>query len=452
MQYFRKIGLVLIAACAFSGSIPAFAAGTDAGSSVVNSVTLDYTVAGGAPISETAAATFVVDRKLALNVTATDTNYVSIAPGQEFTGQTGVPALNFTVTNNGNDDTSVLLGVIDQNGVGSGGFAGPPTGAGPFPFFDDDAILVAIDTDGNGLYDDGVDTVLTPIGSNLYDLDAALGTQLLEDATTTILVVADVPAAAAADEIATYTLVAGHYTGPQLPVGGDDNGNDAPGFSGATDVVDDPATVQVVFADTGLNDPEDLVFDFNNSTGGTTTDVASNGQDSDTSAYIVLSTGVLLVKTSQTVWDPVSNLQFYDAAGGLSGDNPKAIPGAVVMYVIAAKNGEPTGAAPATLSFLRDNVPTPAVSVGNTGSATINTPTSLTIDVDPSPNVDNVVFTLPGSIDDGQVTVVSCQNTNTTQAFAADPNEIDVTAATLGTCQGQETAFVLYFVTINDAI
>lgn len=342
--------------------------------------------------------------------------------------------------------------MIDQNGVGSGGFAGPPTGGGPYPFFDEDAILVAIDTDGNGLYDDGVDTVLTPIGSNLYDLDAALGSQLLEDDTTTVLVVADVPASAAADEIATYTLVAGHYTGAQVPVAGDDNGNDAPGFSGATDVVDDPATVQVVFADAGFNASEDLVFDFNNATGGTTTDVASNGQDSDTSAYIILSTGVLLVKTSQTVWDPVSNLQFYDAAGALSGDNPKAIPGAVVMYVIAAKNGEPLGAAPATLSFLRDNVPTPAVSLGNTGSAVINTPTSLTIDVDPSANVDNVVFTLPGSIDDDQVTVVNCQSSNSTQAYAADPNEIDVTSATLGTCQGQETAFVLYFVTINDAI
>jgi len=66
-------------------------------------------------------------------------------------------------------------------------------------------------------------------------------------------------------------------------------------------------------------------------------------------------------------------------------------------------------------------------------------------------NVDNVVFTLPGSIDDSQVTVVSCQSSNTTQAFSADPNEVDVAAATLGTCQGQETAFVLYFVTINDA-
>jgi len=451
MQYFRKIGLSLIAACAFAGSVPVFAAGTDAGSSVVNSVSLEYTVSGGPPISETADATFVVDRKLALNVTATDSNYVSVAPGQEFIGQTGVPALNFTVTNNGNDDTSVLLGLVDQNGVGSGSFAGPPTGGGPYPFFDEDAILVAIDTDGNGLYDDGVDTVLAPIGSNVYDLDAGLGSQLAEDGTTTILVVADVPSAAAADEIATYTLVASHYTGAQVPVPGDDNGNNAPGFSGATDVADDPATVQVVFADAGFNSSEDLVFDFNSSTGGATTDVASNGQDSDTSAYIILPTGVFLVKTSQTVWDPISDQQFFDAGGAVSGDNPKAIPGAVVMYVIAAKNGELAGTSPADLSFLRDNVPTPALTVGNTSSTVINTPTSLTIDVDPSANVDNVVFTLPGSIDDSQVTVVDCKNGISTQAFAADPNEVDVSSATLGTCDGQETAFVLYFATINDA-
>ena len=451
MQYFRKIGLGLIATCALSGSISAFAVGTDAGSSVVNSVSLEYTVAGGAPISETADATFVVDRKLALNVTATDTNYVSVGPGQAFAGQTGVPALTFTVTNNGNDDTSVLLGVLDQNGVGSSSFAGPPSGGGPYPFFDEDALLLAIDVDGNGLYDSGIDTDLVAIGSNVYDLDAGLGSQLAEDDTTTILVVADIPGSAAADEIATYTLVASHYTGAQVPVAGDDNGNDAPGFTGATDVVDDPTSVQVVFADAGFNASEDLVFDFNASTGGTTTDVASNGQDSDTSAFIVLTTGVFLVKTSQTVWDPVSELQFYDAAGAVSGDNPKAIPGAVVMYVIALKNGELAGAAPADLSFLRDDIPTPELAPGNTGSAVINLPTSLTIDVDPSTEVDNVVFTLPGSISDDQVTIVDCNNGIATQTFAADPNEIDVPSATLGSCEGQESAFILYFATINDA-
>ncbi len=450
MQYFRKIGPGLIAACALAGAAPAFAAGTDAGSSVVNSVSLEYTVGGGSAITETADATFVVDRKLALNVTATDTNYVSVAPGQEFSGQTGVPALNFTVSNTGNDGTSVLLGVIDQNGVGVGAFAGPPTGGGPYPSFDEDAILVAIDIDGNGLYDDGVDTILTPLASGVYDLDAGLGGQLAEDATATILVVADVPSAAAADEIATYTLVATHYTGAQVAIAGDDNGNNAPGFTGATDVADDPATVQVVFADVGPFSSEDLVFDFNTPTAGATTDVASNGQDSDTSAYIILPPGILLVKTSQTVWDPISDLQFYDGTGAVSGDNPKAIPGAVVMYVIAAKNGELSGGATAALSFLRDNVPTPAVALGNTSTEVLNLPTSITIDVDPSAAVDNVTFTLPGSINDDQITVVDCKNGNSSQAFSADPNEVDVTGATLGSCDPQETAFVLYFVTIND--
>ena len=451
MQYFRKIGQGLIVACAVAGSIPSFAAGTDAGSSVVNSVSLEYTVGGGPPISETANATFVVDRKLALNVEATDSNYVSVAPGQEFAGQTGVPALGFTVTNTGNDATSVLLGVVDQDGVGVSAFAGPPTGAGPFPSFNEDAILVAIDTDGNGLFDDGVDTVLTPNGSGVYDLDAGLGSQLGEDISTSVLLVVDVPGTATVDQIATYSLVATHYTGAQQPIEGDDNGNNAPGFTGAVDVADDPATVEVVFADVGPHSSEDLVYDFNASTGGTTTDVPNNGQDSDTSAYIILPPGVLLVKTSQTVWDPVSGLQFFDATGAVSGDNPKAIPGAVVMYVIAAKNDELLGGGTISLSFLQDNIPTPAVSVGNTSTETINMPTSLTIDVDPSADVDNVTFTLPGSIDDDLITIVTCSNSNTSQAFTADPNEIDVSSATLGTCAPQETAFVLYFVTINDA-
>lgn len=450
MQYFRKIGSSLITICALAGAVPVFAAGTDAGSSVVNSVSLEFTVGGGLPMLETANATFVVDRKLALNVTATDTNYVSILPGQEFTGATGVPALNFTVQNTGNDDTSVLLGLIDQNGVAVGAFAGPPTGAGPFPTFDEDAILVAIDDNGNGVYDEGADTVL-PLVNGVYDLDAGMGGQLAEDAVVTVLVVADVPAAAVADEIATYSLVATHYTGAQVAVAGDDNGINAPGFTGATDVADDPSTVQVVFADVGPFETEDLVFDFATPAAGTTTDVASNGQDSDTSSYIIAAVEVLLVKTSQTVFDPVSGEQFYDTAGALSGDFPKAIPGAVVMYVIAAKNPEALGAATAALGFLRDNVPTPSVLVGNPAGVPINLPASLTIDVDPTATVDNVTFTLPGSVDNNQVVVVNCAGIISTQAFTADPNEIDIAPADLGSCAPQESAFVLYFVTINDA-
>jgi len=41
--------------------------------------------------------------------------------------------------------------------------------------------------------------------------------------------------------------------------------------------------------------------------------------------------------------------------------------------------------------------------------------------------------------------------TVTSQPFGADPLEVDVAAATLGSCDAQETAYVVYFVTINDA-
>jgi len=452
MQYFRKIGSGLIAACALLGATPAFAAGTDAGTNVVNSVSLEYTVGGGAAITETADATFVVDQKLALDVTATDTNYVGISPGQEFTGG-GVPALNFTVENTGNSATSVLLGVVDQGGIGVTGFAGPPTGP-LYTSFSEDALLVAIDENANGVYDDGVDTVL-PISAGVYDLDAGLaggaGAQLAEDASVTILVVADVPATAAAEEIATYSLVATHYTGAQVAVTGDDNGNDAPGFTGATDIADDPTTVQIVFADVGPFSTEDLTFDFSTPTGGTTVDEASNGQDSDTSSYVIIAAGVLLEKVSQIIWDPVSAVQHYDGTGAVSGDFPKSIPGAVVMYVIAAKNIALPGGAATALSFLRDNVPQASVANGNTSAEVLNLPTSFTLDVDPGTAVENVTLTFPGSVNDDEITVVDCDGTVTSQPFGADPLEVDVSAAILGSCDAQETAYVVYFVTINDA-
>ncbi len=453
MQYFRRIGPGLIAACALAGASPVFAAGTDANTEVVNSVSLEYTVGGGPAITETADATFRVDQKLALDVTATDTNYVGVSPGQEFTGG-GVPALNFTVENTGNSATNVLLGVVDQNGTGVTGFAGPPTGP-TFTSFNDDALLVAIDTNGNGLYDDGVDVILTP-SAGVYDLNAGLvaatlGTDLAEDQTVTILVVADVPAAAASDEIATYSLVATHYTGAQVALTGDDNGNDAPGFTGATDIEDDPATVQIVFADVGPFSAEDLTFDFATPAAGTTVDIASNGQDSDSSSFVIIAAGILLEKVSQIIWDPVSDEQTYDGAGAISGDFPKSIPGAVVMYVIAAKNTALTGGASTALAFLRDDVPQASVTVGNASAEVLNLPASFTVDVDSGPDVENVTLTLPGSIDDDLITVIDCNGSVTSQAFAADPTEVDVTASTLGSCDAQETAYVVYFVTINDA-
>ena len=121
------------------------------------------------------------------------------------------------------------------------------------------------------------------------------------------------------------------------------------------------------------------------------------------------------------------------------------------MYVIALQNTETAGGADAVMSFLRDNVPTPDVLVGNTNAASVNLPTSVTVDVDPSAATNDRTLTLPGSMDLDQITVVDCKGTVTSQAFGADPAEVDVAAATLGTCAPQEEAFVIYFVTVNDA-
>jgi len=115
------------------------------------------------------------------------------------------------------------------------------------------------------------------------------------------------------------------------------------------------------------------------------------------------------------------------------------------MYVIAAKNIALPGGAATALSFLRDNVPQASVANGNTSAEVLNLPTSFTLDVDPGTAVENVTLTFPGSVNDDEITVVDCDGT------VADPLEVDVSAAILGSCDAQETAYVVYFVTINDA-
>ena len=75
-------------------------------------------------------------------------------------------------------------------------------------------------------------------------------------------------------------------------------------------IADNPATVQVVFAD-GAGD----------------TDVANDGKHSDSDAYRVGAAQITVAKTSLVISDPING-----------GANPKAIPGAMVEYTVTISN------------------------------------------------------------------------------------------------------------------
>jgi len=462
MQYLTKFRLGLVTLALIAGANNAYAVGTDAGVTVTNSVVLDYTVNGGA-LQAVADADFVVDRKLSLVVSTSDLDYVDVTPGQVFASQTGVPALTFSVTNTGNSAAPVLVGVSDGNGTLVTGFAGTPTGT-----FNESAFALAFDVNGNGVFDDGTDTLITPVaGQNYFDL----GT-VAEDGVSTVLLVADVPAAAVDGDNATFTLVATHHDGALAPILADESGNVAPSATAiaANDEADDPLTVQNVFADIAGADVEDIRYDF-----ASTPDVlfagqddASNGQHSDTSSFIVANVELQVAKTVEVLYDPI-NGNKYDAAGDLAvpAVNPKAIPGAVLMYAIGMNNNEPAGGVPVEAIVIADDVQDGAtaadlepVDEGNQSGATVNVPNTVVVDVDPTvAGVNNRTFTLTPGLDLDEVHVLVCGPTSPT-----NPSAQNYTAATtvggndqanpevavnIGDCDPAEEAYVIYFVTVG---
>ena len=441
-----------------AGANNAYAVGTDAGVTVTNNVVLDYTVNGGA-LQATADADFVVDRKLSLVVSASDGDYVNVTTGQEFVGQTGVPALTYTITNTGNDAAPVLLGVSDGDGTVVTGFAGTPSG-----FFDEESFVLALDTNSNGVYDDGTDTLVPQVaGQNYFDL----GT-VAEDGVSTVLLVADVPVTAVANNNATYTLVATIHDGSQSPISADESGNVAPSSTTITpnDEADDPLTVQNVFADIAGADVEDTQYDFASTpdVAFAGQDVASNGQHSDTSSFIVANVELQVAKTVEVIYDPI-NGNKYDAAGALNvpAVNPKAIPGAVLMYVIGLNNAEPAGGVPVEGIIIADDIQDgPAagdlepVDEGNQSGAAVNNPVNVVVDVDVTPaGVNNRTFTIPAAVDLDEVQTQLCDGTQNSQGYAAGTvvggtdqanPEVNVT---IGNCQPAQDAYVIYFVTVT---
>ena len=85
MQYVRRSSSGVLATLMLFCATSAFAAGTPQGTPVTNSVTLNFSVNGNSQ-SDTADVTFAVDRKLVVDVTTTDADWVTVVPGQSVTG------------------------------------------------------------------------------------------------------------------------------------------------------------------------------------------------------------------------------------------------------------------------------------------------------------------------------------------------------------------------------
>jgi uncharacterized repeat protein (TIGR01451 family) len=282
---------IVSASLALFAAQGAQAVGTNSGTSVDNRATVSYAVGSttqpvveSSPTGNTtsgagngADTSFVVDTRIDLTLAELSGGYAVVAAG-------GVDeVLVFTLANTGNSTQDYSLSATDQLG-----------GADPFGGTDNfDATVVGtfVDSNANGVYDAGLDT-------------ATWVDELPADGTATIFVVRNIPAGQANGDVSAINLTAQVAQSGAAGVQGADILTDDSG------IADDPASVQIVFAD-GAGD----------------TDAAEDGRFADTGAFRVGAAQITVAKTSAVIDDPINGAA-----------NPKAIPGATVEYTITVSN------------------------------------------------------------------------------------------------------------------
>ena len=282
----------VLAAAAFTAS-PAFATGTTSGSTITNTVSLDYQVGGVAQSQVTASDTFTVDRKVVVSVSEVGSATTQVGPGQV------TAVTTFQVVNSSNATIDVALSATQLSG-GTAAHGGTDN-------FDVTGVKIYVDGNGNGTFESASDTLVTYLD------------QLAVDTPKTVFVVASVPVGRATGDVAGVKLT------------GTASEATAAGSLGAT-----------ITATSGANTAGvDTVLADANATNGNT---AYDGMDFAQDDYTVLAATLTVTKTSRVVSDPVNG-----------STNPKAIPGATVEYCIAVSNA--AGSATATNLSISDTLP-----------------------------------------------------------------------------------------------
>jgi uncharacterized repeat protein (TIGR01451 family) len=251
----RRLRLIAVTLAGVAAGLasPAYAVGTTAGTTISNTATATYNDPTGNPVSVPSnTVNLRVDEVLNVTVATTEGGDIAAQPGA--TNQVA----RYRVTNTGNGSEAFVLAPI----TAIGGDA-----------FDPVATSVVLDTNNNGVYDPGVDTVYVA-GSN--------NPVLAPDTSINVFILSTIPAAAADGARGQVDLTATAATGSG-PAG-------------------------TVFAGQGTGGGDAVV--------GTTTAVGR-----DRNFYVVSAATVALVK-SASVLDPF---------GGT-----KSVPGSVITYTLVA--------------------------------------------------------------------------------------------------------------------
>ncbi|HYN45111.1 MAG TPA: hypothetical protein VES64_00300 [Allosphingosinicella sp.] len=178
----------VLAAGTLCAALPAHAAGTLAGTIINNSATATYDLPTGGQDSVTSnIVSLTVDELLDVSVASTDGGDVATSPAA--TNQ----VLTFRVTNAGNGNESFVLTARDNVGGDD---------------FNPSATSIVIDSNGNGVYDPGIDTVYVAGANNPL---------LAPDASVLIFVLSSIPAGATDGQRGRVDLVAVAATGSGVP-------------------------------------------------------------------------------------------------------------------------------------------------------------------------------------------------------------------------------------------
>ena len=196
---------------------PAYAGGVTAGSLIENTAQATYDTPDGPETVDSNTVTLMVDELLDVTVSSVDSGPITTRPGSDI--------LTFEITNTGNGPEAFTL------------TANPTVAGNDFGVTIDG---IAVDTNGNGVYDAGIDTILSSPETT---------SEIAADGSLTIFVLVTVPAGAADSEESQVELLAEAVTGTGAPgtsfAGAGANGSNAVvGLSGA----DGTATGQLIVA------------------------------------------------------------------------------------------------------------------------------------------------------------------------------------------------------------
>lgn len=304
-KHFARLGLATALALVMAPS--AFAAGTDAGTNITNTATVNYDVGGVSqpPVTNPTPDDFEVDRRILFTVAATD-GAESVAPGAQN------QALTYVIQNDTNDTVDFYLSVEELTGDD---FDGADGGSAAQFYLDD----------GDGIFN-GADTLLpvSPLGKpyldNVPEYNGVPGNLRV------VHVVYDIDTGLANGDTADVYLVA-----------------DATSNAGADSAIyTESATDGVLVVDTVLGDAD----------GPATNDDARDATHSAMDSYLISTATLAVSKTSRVVTDPFNCTVVGDSTSCTG--TPKRIPGAVIQYCITVQNN---GGAIAEDVVITDQVP-----------------------------------------------------------------------------------------------